>query len=101
MPIVDVPRTITTKSASPAKFDGPAKPGPMIAATVGTQPESRVICRKKRAPSAKWALSSPSWMRCPPPSSSSTSGQPCSSACSASRASLCPPTRPFEPPSTV
>ena len=39
MPIVEVSRTMTTRSHSAAKFEGPAKPGPMMTATVGTHPD--------------------------------------------------------------
>ena len=71
MPIV-APRTITTKSASADMFDGPAKPDPIIAAQIGAQPDRSTSCWKLVETAAKWRLSSPSWIRWPPPSSIET-----------------------------
>ena len=40
-PMVDWPRTMAMKSASPAKLVGAANPAPSIAAAIGAQPERR------------------------------------------------------------
>ena len=70
MPMVKVLRTITPKSDRPAMLDGLAKPEPIIAATIGTQPERSTSGWNVEDTAAKCRLSNPSWMRWPPPSSS-------------------------------
>ena len=102
MPIEPIPRTIGTKSASEEKLAGPAKPGPSMAVTCGTQPDiSTWAGNVPGPPKAKDRLSRPSWIRWPPPSSSITNGRPWSSASSVIRTIFASPACPMLPPMTV